>query len=122
MYNNGLSNFYLNNYLPNNTIKKNQNINNNKQRKKKAIDEYTIEMFGRRGWICELCNNFNYDTRKKCNRCHIVKKAKRIEDYLLAEKNKNLANKHFWYCKYCGNYNYAFRLECNRCQAKREIM
>ena len=79
-------------------------------------------MFGRRGWICELCNNFNYDTRKKCNRCHIVKKAKRIEDYLLAEKNKNLANKHFWYCKYCGNYNYAFRLECNRCQAKREIM
>ena len=88
---------------------------------KKVIDEYTIEMFGRRGWICDLCNNFNYDTRKKCNRCHILKKPKRIEDYLLFEKSKNFGHKQFWHCKYCGNYNYAFRLVCNRCQAKKEV-
>jgi hypothetical protein len=25
-------------------------------------DEYLIEMFGKRGWVCLLCNNFNYDT------------------------------------------------------------
>ena len=79
-------------------------------------------MFGRVGWICELCNNFNYDTRKKCNRCHINKKAKKIEEYLLAEKNKNNARKNLWYCKYCGNYNYAFRIICNRCQAKKDII
>ena len=47
---------------------------------------------------------------------------KRIEDYLLAEKNKHLAHKQFWHCNYCGNYNYAFRLVCNRCKAKREII
>ena len=113
--NNNFSNMYLNN--------QNKNIqNNNKQRKKRVIDEYTIEMFGRVGWICELCNNFNYDTRKRCNRCHINKKAKKIEEYLLAEKNKNNARKNLWYCKYCGNYNYAFRIICNRCQAKKDII
>ena len=126
-------NNYINNYQINRNEFSNLNFqnqfknknsqadNNIKQRKKKVIDEYTIEMFGRRGWICELCNNFNYDTRKKCNRCHIIKKPKRIEDYLLGEKNKNIGNKHYWHCKYCGNYNYAFRLVCNRCQAKKEV-
>ena len=46
-------------------------------------------MFGRHGWICKLCNNFNYDTRKKCNRCHVVKKPKKIVEYLL-EENKEV--------------------------------
>ena len=113
--NNEISNIYSQNQFQNKNI---QTIY--KQRKKKIIDEYTIEMFGRIGWICELCNNFNYDTRKKCNRCHKLKKPKRIEEYLLGEKNKNLGQKHFWHCKFCGNYNYAFRLVCNRCQAKKE--
>ena len=113
---NEISNIYFKNQF--------QNINiqtNYKQRKKKVIDEYTIEMFGRIGWICELCNNFNYDTRKKCNRCHIQKKPKRIEEYLLGEKNKNLGFKHFLHCKFCGNHNFAFRLVCNRCQAKKDV-
>jgi hypothetical protein len=133
IYNN--NGFIKQNFINNNIINNNdfsnvysqnkfqyQNIQtNNKQRKKKVIDEYTIEMFGRRGWICDLCNNFNYDTRKKCNRCHMLKKPKRIEEYLLGEKNKNLGHKHFWHCKFCGNYNYAFRLVCNRCQAKKDV-
>ena len=120
MNNNEYSNYFSQNPFQHKNIQETQN-NSNKQRKKKVIDEYTIEMFGRRGWICDLCNNFNYDTRKKCNRCHILKKPKKIEEYLLAEKNKSLAHKHFWHCKYCGNYNYAFRLICNRCQSKREV-
>ena len=116
---NNYSNAFSQNVFQNKNIAANNN--NNKQRKKKVIDEYTIEMFGRRGWICDLCNNFNYDTRKKCNRCHILKKPKRIEDYLLFEKSKNFGHKQFWHCKYCGNYNYAFRLVCNRCQAKKDV-
>ena len=120
MNNNEYSNYFSKNPFQHKNIQEAQNTTN-KQRKKKVIDEYTIEMFGRRGWICDLCNNFNYDTRKKCNRCHILKKPKKIEEYLQAEKNKSLAHKHFWHCKYCGNYNYAFRLICNRCQTKREI-
>ena len=91
-----------------------------KKRKKKIIDDYTIEMFGRRGWICELCNNFNYETRKKCNRCHINKKPKKINSYLLSEKNKNINHKNDWHCPSCGNFNYSFRIVCNRCQKKKE--
>ena len=90
-----------------------------KKAKKKMIDENTIEMFGRRGWICELCNNFNYETRKKCNRCHINKKPKKINSYLLSEKNKNINHKNDWYCTCCGNFNYFFRVICNRCQKKK---
>jgi hypothetical protein len=26
-------------------------------------EEYTVEMFGRKGWICEMCNNFNYESK-----------------------------------------------------------
>ena len=26
-------------------------------------DDYIVEMFGRKGWICELCNNFNYESK-----------------------------------------------------------
>jgi hypothetical protein len=25
-------------------------------------EDYIVEMFGRKGWICELCNNFNYES------------------------------------------------------------
>ena len=95
------------------------NQNEYKKRKKKIIDEYTIEMFGRRGWICELCNNFNYETRKKCNRCHINKKPKKINSYLLSERNKNINHKNDWHCTNCGNFNYSFRVICNRCQKKK---
>ena len=39
----------------------NNNMNyfnfNNGQQKRKIIDEYTLEMLGRVGWICEQCNN-----------------------------------------------------------------
>jgi hypothetical protein len=76
MNNNEYSNYFSKNPFQHKNIQEAQNTTN-KQRKKKVIDEYTIEMFGRRGWICDLCNNFNYDTRKKCNRCHILKKPKK---------------------------------------------
>lgn len=26
-------------------------------------EDYIVEMFGRKGWICELCNNFNYESK-----------------------------------------------------------
>lgn len=110
----------------------------NKKKKKKNKDEYTIEMFGRRGWICEQCNNFNYDSRSKCNRCGILKQAKIINYDLLQTQltatttqshvsvddnedkgikmNLNLNYKGDWICSNCSNLNYAFRLTCNRCQ------
>ena len=118
----------------------------NKKKKKKSKDEFTIEMFGRRGWICEQCNNFNYDSRNKCNRCGILKQAKIINYDLIpftvssahtqVSSNKstsaftassddnedktgkvvNVSYKGDWICSNCNNLNYAFRLTCNRCQ------
>lgn len=94
-----------------------------KKKKKKEKDEYTIEMFGRRGWICEQCNNFNYDSRHKCNRCGIPKQAKLINSALTSivsdqnmEVDQSSSHKGDWCCQNCNNLNYAFRLVCNRCQ------
>jgi|LauGreDrversion4_2_1035121.scaffolds.fasta_scaffold205665_1 hypothetical protein len=42
--------------------KKTQNVNVNNSKMEEG-DEYTIEMFGRKGWICEMCNNFNYESK-----------------------------------------------------------
>ena len=85
--------------------------------------EYLVEMFGRKGWICRLCNNFNYETRNKCNRCGIVKKPKKIID--IKQKVDPKANKETkernnkkgdWICLNCRNLNYSFRTICNRCK------
>ena len=93
-------------------------------------------MFGRVGWICDQCNNFNYDTRNKCNRCGIPKSPKKIskmkrknelkrqeeQEKLKSQnqiKNKNQKIKERrgdWICAKCGNLNFSFRLVCNRCQ------
>ncbi len=102
-------------------------IKKTKRKKKKKIDdEYTVEMFGRRGWICEGCNNFNYESRKNCNRCKIPKKPLKKSLTLDNKGNKIIDNlvtvnhKDDWNCYNCGNVNYAFRLNCNRCQMKKE--
>ena len=98
-----------------------------KKKKKKINDNYTIEVFGRRGWICENCNNFNYESRKTCNRCKIVKTP--IKKSILFDENGinilnnifNGNNKKEWNCPKCGNINYSFRIICNRCQVPKEI-
>lgn len=106
------------NYNQHNTLK-NAKKKKSKRKKKKERDEYTIEMFGRRGWICEQCNNFNYDSRRKCNRCGIQKQAKIINGANLnlnVDIDQTNCHKGDWCCQNCSNLNYAFRLVCNRCQ------
>ena len=86
-------------------------------------DEYLIEMFGKKGWICLLCNNFNYETRIKCNRCGELKKPKKITTNLklkmkIGQKDNNQSDNQSkdWICFYCKNFNYSFRDICNRCK------
>ena len=76
--------------------------------------EYLVEMFGKKGWICIICNNFNYNIRVKCNRCGEDKKPKKIIDIKL-NKEKN-PKKGDWICLNCKNLNYSFRNVCNRCK------
>ena len=94
-----------------------ENLNNEKKEKKDEDDneEYILEMFGRKGWICKLCNNFNYETRFKCNRCGILKTPKKLAD--IKQRNAEERDKEGdWSCIYCKNLNYSFRSICNRCK------
>lgn len=100
-----------------------------KNKKKKLDNDYTIEIFGRRGWICENCHNFNYESRKTCNRCKIVKTAIKKSVLLTTDDGNKILNnlmngenKKEWNCKSCGNINYSFRIICNRCQIPKEIV
>ena len=83
--------------------------------------QYLVEMFGKKGWICILCNNFNYNIRVKCNRCGHIKKPKRISDMKInLENNKEKNNmKGDWLCPNCKNINYSFRTFCNRCRCNK---
>ena len=95
---------------------------NNKRRiiEKNDTGDYMVVMFGRRGWICKLCNNFNYETRVKCNRCGILKKPKKILD--IKQKGEEEHNKEGdWRCVHCKNLNYSFRPICNRCKLPKVI-
>lgn len=99
-----------------------------KKKKKKVKDNYTIEVSGRRGWICENCYNFNYESRKTCNRCKIVKTPLK-KSVLLEESGIDILNSVFtgnnkkdWNCLNCGNLNYSFRIICNRCQNPRGVI
>jgi hypothetical protein len=92
-----------------------ENLNSEKKEEKKDSEEYLLEMFGRIGWICKLCNNFNYETRIKCNRCGILKTPKKLVE--IKQRNAEERDKEGdWSCIYCKNLNYSFRSICNRCK------
>ena len=103
--------------IQNESVKK---IHKKRNNEKNEAGEYLVEMFGRRGWICKLCNNFNYETRIKCNRCGILKKPKKIMD--IRKKSEEEHNKEGdWRCMHCKNLNYSFRTLCNRCKIPKMI-
>ena len=77
-------------------------------------------MFGKKGWICVLCNNFNFETRVMCNRCKALKNPKKIVNIKNKinsgiNQNNDDENKD-WICSKCQNFNYSFRTICNRCK------
>ena len=134
-YNNNHNN---NNYNNNNNIIDNNNISNNnnnekeikKDSKELKEEEYIFEKFGKRGWQCSKCNNFNFESRIKCNRCYEMKDPKSLEEIKkeLEEKNSGdkkkkplIERKGDWLCPKCRNLNFAFRLICNRCHLSKEV-
>ena len=84
-------------------------------------EEYSTQMFGKKGWICVLCNNFNFETRIMCNRCKALKNPKKIVNakYKIKDEiNQNNEGENYdWICSKCQNFNYSFRTICNRCKA-----
>ena len=81
-------------------------------------------MFGRLGWICRQCNNFNFETRNRCNRCQVIKMPKTKEEINKKKEKKNKKKakerKTDWLCLNCQNLNYGFRKNCNRCKIERK--
>jgi hypothetical protein len=99
---------------------------NTKEERKLNPKNYLIKMFGRDGWICKFCTNFNFETRNKCNRCQAIKMPKTKEE-INKKKEKNKKNKKKvkerktdWLCLNCQNLNYGFRKNCNRCKIERK--
>ena len=90
-------------------------------------DDYLIKMFGRFGWICRHCNNFNFETRNRCNRCQEIKNPILKEEMTKKKENKKKLKKKKkerktdWLCLNCNNLNYGFRDHCNRCAIERQI-
>ena len=51
--------------------------------------EYVFEKFGKLGWECEKCNNFNFESRTICNRCEAPKQPKTLEQIKLENELKS---------------------------------
>ena len=92
-------------------------------------EEYVFEKFGKLGWECEKCNNFNFESRTICNRCEAPKQPKTLEQIKLENELKSgdkkkkplIERKGDWQCPLCHNLNFAFRVSCNRCKLPKEM-
>ena len=92
-------------------------------------EEYVFEKFGKRGWECEKCNNFNFESRTICNRCEAPKQPKSLEQIKIENEQKSgerkkkplIERKGDWQCPLCHNLNFAFRQSCNRCKLPKEV-
>ena len=110
----------------NEKIIKEKEINKEKKMEK---EEYVFEKFGKLGWECEKCNNFNFESRTICNRCEAPKQPKSLEQIKIENEQKNgekkkkplIERKGDWQCPLCHNLNFAFRVSCNRCKLPKEV-
>ena len=110
------------NIKPQSDIIQNKVENKNKDKENDLPEEeYSTQKFGKKGWICALCNNFNFETRIMCNRCKALKNPKKIvntKNKINNEISPNNDGENIdWICSKCQNFNYSFRTICNRCKA-----
>ena len=74
----------------------------------------------KKGWICNKCNHFNYDSRKQCMKCYMAHDVKNIKHnnkkHIHDHNGKFIERIGDWICINCDNLNFAFRTICNRCQ------
>ena len=76
--------------------------------------------FGKPGWFCCQCDNFNYKMRKKCNKCD---KQRQLQPNFTKHEEKidfeeNLAdktNQNNWLCVSCGFSNFSYMKKCFQC-------
>eukprot|EP00826_Nyctotherus_ovalis_P054373 TRINITY_DN7115_c0_g2_i9.p1 TRINITY_DN7115_c0_g2~~TRINITY_DN7115_c0_g2_i9.p1 ORF type:complete len:264 (+),score=36.59 TRINITY_DN7115_c0_g2_i9:186-977(+) len=88
------------------------------------------------GWVCSICQNYNFCGRVYCNRCgktkakedhvgkpkHLLRKENNENEPLISTKPSKVKKQGKdrsgdWVCHSCKNVNFAFRQQCNRCKA-----
>ena len=88
------------------------------------------------GWVCSICQNYNFYGRMRCNRCNKDKcqgdfegkplHLQRFDEQNSAEANLKKKKKMLaervgdWVCAFCKNLNFSFRKQCNRCLKLKE--
>lgn len=71
------------------------------------------EKFGKKGWYCPRCGNFNFSNRARCNLCFLKIKHRKKEQYVKYPGD--------WKCLRCNNVNYSYREKCNRCNYQKSL-
>lgn len=101
------------------------NQNQKSKRKHNEDNKYTTQMFGRRGWVCDQCYNFNYERRNQCNRCklpkiakqlHVENKEMQMNNTKTFDTNCNNLSQYDWLCSFCFNFNFFFSQTCDKCK------
>ena len=104
----------------------NNDVSLGKEKNDLNPDNYLITMFDKLGWICRLCNNFNFESRNICNRCKTLKMPKTKKEINEEKEIEKIMKKRIkekkidWFCPNCKNINYGFRKNCNRCKIERK--
>ena len=107
----------------------NENEKANEKENEMEKEKYVFEKFGKMGWECEKCSNFNFESRTICNRCEAPKQPKSLEQIKIENEQKSVERKKKplierkgdWQCPICHNLNFAFRQSCNRCKLSKEV-
>ena len=81
----------------------------------------TSFQFGKPGWVCASCVNFNYKMRKRCNRCSKPRsllpnayKPIEIKERLATEKKESTPKD--WICFLCKKENDKNLMKCKYCK------
>ena len=112
--NNGEEKYHINNKITEELEKAYTDIQVDKMEENTNI----IQKNGKRGWICKICNNFNYESRKKCNQCGNGMIPTIINSNINQNQESKTVNhkKGDWMCLNCSNINFSFRKFCNICK------
>ena len=71
--------------------------------------------FNKMGWICSDCQNFNFEQRRKCNKCAKTRSFGYLKNKEVRRPNQNCEDHEVWICICCQNSNWSHRVKCNKC-------
>ena len=92
------------------------------------------------GWVCSVCQNYNFCGRVHCNRCgktkakndhvgkpkHLLRKENTENEPVIPQRPKvkrtTKERTGDWLCLACRNVNFAFRQQCNRCKVDKALV